>query len=114
MKLKIWDILNDGYCDIDKATDRVMRMRRNDASTVAFILRKIIYNGYYDPTNLTVTFNEDFVIPGITFDDIATISRFMNKKPFNHGFEGLCKISAKVTDMKKWQDIVEDEEGGEQ
>lgn len=114
MKLKIWDILNDGYCDIEKATDRVLRMHRNDASTVAFILRKIIYNGYYDPENLTITFCEDFTIPGIAFDDIATISRFMNKKPFNHGFEGLCKISAKVTDMESWQGIGEDEEGGVQ
>lgn len=114
MKIKIWDVLNDGYCDIEKATDRVMRMRRNDASTVAFILRKIIYNGYYDPTNLTISFKDNFVIPEINYDDMATISRFMSKKPFNHGCEGLCKVSAKINDIMSWQEEEEDEKGGEQ
>lgn len=90
-----------------------MHMRHNDAYSVAFIMRKIIYNGYYDPKTLTISFKEDFVINDITFDDIATISRFMSKKPFNHGFEGLCKLSAKVTDVMKWQKEEEEEEGGE-
>lgn len=113
MKVQIWDIVNDGSCDIETATQRVMRMRHNDASSVAFILRKIIYNGYYDPETFTISFKEDFVIPEICFDDIATISRFMSKKPFNHGCEGLCKCTAKIIDIMKWQKEEEEEEGGE-
>lgn len=113
MKVQIWDIMNDYSLDIQRATDRVKRMRNNDASTIAFIIRKIIYNGYYDPTTCTISFRSDFVIPGITYDDIATLSRFISKKPFNHGSEGVCKISAKVNDIMKWQVEDEDEKGGE-
>lgn len=113
MKVKIWDIVHDGGCSIDRAIDRVMRMRSNDASTVAFIMRKIIYNGYYDPVNLTISFKEDFVIPKITYDDMVTISRFMSKKPFNHGFQGFCKLTDKVYDVMKWQEENDDEKGGE-
>lgn len=114
MKIQIWDIVNDGNCDIKKAADRVMRMRHNDASTTAFIMRKIIYNGYYDPYTLSISFRADFVIPDITYDDIATISRFMSKKPYNHGFEGMNKLAAKINDVIRWKVEEEDEEGGEQ
>lgn len=114
MKIQIWDIMNDYCLDIERATDRVLRMRHNDASTVAFIMRKIIYNGYYDPSTLTILFRSDFAIPGITYDDIATISRFMSKKPYNHGCEGLCKVSAKINDVMRWEEEKEDEKGGEQ
>lgn len=114
MKIQIWDILHDGSCDIERAADRIMRMRHNDASTTAFIMRKIIYNGYYDPSTQTVSFKGDFVIPGITYDDIATISRFMSHKPFNHGCEGLCKVSAKINDIMRWQEKEDEEKGGDQ
>lgn len=114
MKVQIWDIVSDGNCDIKKAADRVMRMRYNDAATVAFIMRKIIYNGYYDHDTLTISFKEDFFIPEITYDDIATISRFMSNKPFSHGYEGLYKISAKINDIMRWQGENDNEEGGEQ
>ena len=114
MKVQIWDIVNDGSCDIEKATQRVMRMRHNDASSVAFIMRKIIYNGYYDPTTLTISFREDFVIPEITYDDMATISRFMSRKPYNHGCEGISKLAAKIEDVTRWRYQVEEEKGGEQ
>lgn len=114
MKVKIWDIVNDGSCGIDTATDRVMRMRRNDAATIAFIIRKIIFNGNYDPLNLTISFDENFVIPEITYDDMVTISRFMSKKPYNHGFEGIAKITTKMEDIMRWKEEHKDEEGGEQ
>lgn len=114
MKVPIWDIMNDYSLDIQRATDRIKRMHYNDASSVAFIMRKIIYNGYYDPTTLSISFREDFVIPEITYDDIATISRFMSKKPYNHGCEGICKLAAKIEDVVKWRYQVENEKGGEQ
>ena len=112
MKLKIWDILNDGSCDIQKATDRVMRMRQNDASTIAYIIRKIIYNGHYDPLNLTISFDENFSIPDVTYHDMATLSKFMSKKPFTHGIEGIAKLSSKMEDITKWKESHKDEEGG--
>lgn len=114
MKIPIWDIMNDYSLDIQRATDRIKRMHNNDASTVAFIMRKIIYNGYYDPLNLTISFRDDFVIPDISYDDMATISRFMSKKPYNHGFEGIAKITTKMEDIMKWKESHKDEEGGDQ
>lgn len=114
MKVLIWDIMNDYSLDIQRATDRIKRMRYNDASSVAFIIRKIIYNGYYDPATLSISFREDFVIPEITYDDIATISRFMSRKPFNHGYEGISKLAAKIEDVVRWRSKVGEEKGGEQ
>lgn len=114
MKVQIWDIVNNGTCNIDKAAERVLRMRQNDAYRVAFIIRKIIFDGCYDPSTLTISFKKDLVIPGITYEDMITISRFISKKPYNHGCEGLYKVSSKINDIMRWQMGEEDEEGGEQ
>lgn len=114
MKVPIWDIMNDYSLDIQRATDRIKRMRNNDASAVAFIIRKIIYNGYYDPETLSISFRNDFVIPEITYDDMATISRFMSRKPYNHGCEGIAKLAAKINDVSRWRSQCNEEEGGEQ
>lgn len=114
MRIPIWDIMNDYSLDIQLATDRIKRMHNNDASSVAFIMRKIIYNGYYDPITHSISFRDDFVIPEITYDDIATISRFMSRKPYNHGCEGIYKLAAKIENVVRWRYQVEEEKGGEQ
>ena len=100
MKVRVFDIFSDYKCDIERATERLIHIRENDAFAIAYILREIIRVASYDARNLILSTEEPLHIEQITYEDIATLSKIMNKVPVNRSYKGISKIAERIYDLE--------------
>lgn len=99
MKVRIFDFMRENTCSVERAAVRVMHMRMDDAFALAFILRKLVYSSYYNPESLELSTDGAFVVPQVVYEDIATLSKVMMKKPCNRSEKGMVMIADKIYDL---------------
>lgn len=107
MRVPLWKLMSPKTCSCERAAQRIMHMRMDDAYVIAYIIRKIIWQTSYDGHFLTASTDEGFVVPEITLDDIVTLSKVMNEKPYRHSRKGNKEVSDKCKKL-------EINEGGEE
>lgn len=105
MKVDVWDIMTIEKCSIERATDRIIHMRENDAFALAYILRKIIRNASFDAENLTLSIDEPISIENIFYEDIATLSKVISIKPYQRSFKGINAIADKIYDLEHVENV---------
>lgn len=99
MKVRVFDIMTRDVCSVERAMERIIHMREDDAFALAFILRKLIWSAYYDPITLELSTDKPIVVPQITYEDIATLSKVMSRKPSNRSNKGVEVIAGKIRDL---------------
>lgn len=104
--------MTDDACSVERAAERIMHMRMDDAFVLAFILRKLVWQSYYDPTTLDLTTDGTFHIPELTYEDIATLSKVFNKKPFNRSYKGVGMVASNINKLMIENGADNDEKGG--
>lgn len=114
MKISVRKIMTGDACSVERAAERIMHMRMDDAFALAFILRKLVWQSYYDPTTLDLTTDGTFHVPEITYEDIATLSKVFSKKPCNRTYEGVGIIANNINKLMEGDGEYNGEEGGEQ
>lgn len=112
MKVRVFDIMTRDVCSVERAMERIIHMRDNDAFALAFILRKLIWCSYYDPITLELSTDKPFVVPQITYEDIATLSKIMARKPSNRSDKGVEVIAGKIRDLINESVEDDNKEGG--
>ena len=105
MKVDVWDIMTIEKCSIERATDRIIHMRENDAFALAYILRKIIRNASYDASNLTLSIDEPISIENIFYEDIATLSKVISLKPYQRSVKGINEVAEKIYDLEHDENV---------
>ena len=96
MKVPTWKIATEDTCSCERAAKRIIHMRMDDAFTLAFILRKLIWNSSYDPMTLELSTDKLFVIPELTYEDIATLTKLMNTKPNSRSNRGIRVVAGRI------------------
>lgn len=100
MKVRLMDIFTRDICNIDRASDRIMHMSKDDAFCLAFILRRLIMNSSYEADELKLTTDGTFLIPEVTYKDICTLSKLMMRKPYKRDCFYVDKIADKIYSLE--------------
>lgn len=96
MKVDTWKIMSEDTCSCDRAAKRIVHMRIDDTFTLAFILRKLIWHSTYDPMTLELATDEPFVVPEVTYEDVITLSKLMNTKPYSSSNRGIGLVAGRI------------------
>ena len=105
MKVKLKDIFNSEDCGDMRAAERLMHMRLDDAYSVVFILRRLLAEAYYDDKTSVISLEGDTKVKFINYNDIITLSKITNRKPYRHCVEHAIKINKRVFELKNQKEV---------
>lgn len=105
MKVHLMDIYSSDTCNLNRAAERIVHMRYDDAWCLAYTLRNLIMNSEYNEINLELSTDEPLIVNELTYEDIATLSKLIMRKPYHRSFKGLAQVARRINQLHQDSEV---------